>query len=61
MSGSSAHNCGIFLTDDFEPWTDRSLLKILPGLFKMTGPQCAWVAEFLKEPGALKFFYYYLI
>ena len=59
--GSSSHNGGIFLTNDFEPWTDRSILKILPGLFTMTGPQCAWAPKFFREPGASKFLYYYLL
>ena len=36
--GSSSRNGGIFLTNDFEPWTDKSLLKIIPGILSMTRP-----------------------
>ena len=36
--GSSSRNGGIFLTNDFEPWTDKSILKIIPGILSMTRP-----------------------
>ena len=58
--GSSSHNGGLFLTNDFEPWTEKSLFtSILPGLLSMTKPQCAWLTKFIGEPGALKFLYYF--
>lgn len=36
--GSSSRNGGIFLTNSFEPLTEKSLLQLLPGFFKITGP-----------------------
>lgn len=36
--GSSAKNSGVFLTNDFHPWTDKPVLKMLEGLFSMTVP-----------------------
>ena len=36
--GSSSHNGGIFLTDSYEPWTERPFLKVLSGVARITGP-----------------------
>ena len=58
--GSSSHNGGLFQTNDFEPWTEKSLLfDIMPGLLSMTKPQCAWLSKFFGQPGAIKFLYYF--
>ena len=58
--GSSSHNGGLFLTNNFQPWTEKPLSKILPGFVKVTGPQCAWLSSYFFEPGASKFIYYFL-
>ena len=59
--GSSSRNGGLFMTNRYEPWTDKSMFKILPGAFKMTGPQCSWVNSYFAEPSASKFLYYFIL
>ena len=56
---SSAHNGGVFQRYDSTPRSQKSLLKLMPGIWKMHGPQCVYLRRLLFEPGSLKFFLYY--
>ena len=49
------------MRSNYEPWTEKPLLEILPGFVKMTGPQCGWLTNYLMEPGSSKFFYYFML
>ena len=59
--GSSSRNTGLFMTNCYEPWTEKPLLQILPGFLKITGPQCGWLTSFAMSPGSSKFIYYFLM
>ena len=56
---SSSCNGGLFQRHDCIPWTQRSIWRIVPGMWRISGPQCIYLNKFLLEPGSLKFLFYY--
>lgn len=42
------------------PWTEKSLSTVMEGLWKSDKPQSIFLTQALREPGHVKFFYYWL-